>query len=231
MTGPAAACFISATVTATGVVSVGIAAGSTSVIVNVDDCDFEAHGAAPAGPLSFATSPETRQHRRRRSAAGPGAFQQTLPIQATANNHILGEVVSQTGVANCNGGVIGVAATVTGRLDLTGTVGDERLPGREQPDRHGRHCHPDDAWRWASTTDGLPSGSVVTFTLPAGIQYLRRPDRRLRRRHHRARDVRPVLRSQQLLAYHDRRVDRRLVHHHLGIPSRRRGDGRRSAPP
>jgi hypothetical protein len=166
LTGPSSGCFISATVTATGVVSVGIAAGSTSVIVNVDDCDFVATGGA-AGMLSFATSPETRNITA--VAAGPGAFQQTLSIQATANNHNLGEVVSQTGVPNCNGGVIGVAATVTGRLDLTGTVGTNVFPGENNQTVNGTVILTTPGA--GSTTDGLPSGSVVTYTLPAGIQF------------------------------------------------------------
>jgi len=168
LTGPSAACFISGTVTATGVISVGIAAGSTSVIVNVDDCDFELT-AGTAGPLTFATSPETRNVVAPGPAAGPGAFQQTLPIQATANNHNLGEVVSQTGVANCNGGVIGVAATVTGRLDLTGTVGTNVFPGENNQTVNGTVILTTPGA--GSTTDGLPSGSVVTYTLPAGIQF------------------------------------------------------------
>jgi hypothetical protein len=168
LTGPASGCFISATVTATGVISVGIAAGSTSVIVNVDDCDFVATAGA-AGPLSFATSPETRNITAA-PTAGPGAFQQTLPIQATANNHNLGEVVSQTGVPNCNGGVIGVAATVTGRLDLTGVAGTNVFPGENNQVVTGATVTLTTPGA-GSTTDGLPSGSVVTFTLPAGIQY------------------------------------------------------------
>lgn len=168
LTGPSAACFISGTVTATGVISVGIASGSTSVIVNVDDCDFELT-AGTAGPLSFATSPETRNVVAPGPAAGPGAFQQTLPIQATANNHLLGEVVSQTGVANCNGGVIGVAATVTGRLDLTGTVGTNVFPGENNQTVNGTVILTTPGA--GSTTDGLPNASVVTYTLPAGIQF------------------------------------------------------------
>ncbi len=163
-------CFLPATVTATGVVAVGIAAGSTSVIVNVDDCDFVATAGA-AGPLSFATAPETRNITAA-PTAGPGAFQQTLLIQATANNHQLGEVVSQTGVPNCNllSGSIGTAATVTGRLDLSGTVGTNVFPGENNQAVTGATVILTTPGA-GSTTDGLPSGSVVTFTLPTGIQY------------------------------------------------------------
>ncbi len=169
LTGPAAGCFVSATTTATGVVSVGIAAGSTSVIINVDDCDFEVTGTPPPpGQLSFATSPELVNITA--IAAGPGVGQQTLTIAATANNHLLGETVSQTSVTNCNGALIGTAATVTGRLDLTGTVGGNVFPGENNQLISGATVILTTPGA-GSTTDGLPSGSVVTYTLPAGIQF------------------------------------------------------------
>lgn len=169
LTGAASGCFISATTTATGVVSVGIAAGSTSVIINVDDCDFAVTGAPPPpGQLSFGTSPELVDITA--ILAGPGLGQQTLTIDATGNIHNLGETVSQTGVVNCNGGVIGTAATVTGRLDLTGTTGTNVFPGENNQLITGATVILTTPGA-GSTTDGLPSGAVVTYTLPAGIQF------------------------------------------------------------
>lgn len=170
LTGAAAACFIGATTTATGVVAVGIAAGSTSVIVNVDECDFAVTDTTDfvPGMLSFATSPETRNITA--VAAGPGPGQQTLTIQATANNHNLGEVISQTGVPNCAGAAVGTAATVTGRLDLTAVAGTNVFPGENNQIITGATVTLTTPGA-GGTTDGLPSGSVVTFTLPTGIQY------------------------------------------------------------
>lgn len=170
LTGPSSACFIPGTVTATGVIAIGIAAGSTSVTVNVDDCPFVAT-AAPAGPLSFATSPETRNISAAGALGTPGPGQQVLTIQATANNHNLGEVVSQAGVPNCNGGAIGTAATVTGRLDLAGVAGSQVFPGENNQQVTGASVTVT-ATGAGTTTNGLPSGAVVTFTLqPAGVQF------------------------------------------------------------
>jgi hypothetical protein len=169
-------CFLPGTVTATGVIAVGIAAGSTSVLVNVDDCAFDETdlGDLVPGPLSFATLPETRNISLEESppALGVGPGQQRLTIQATANTHQLGEVVSQTGVPNCNllSGAIGTAATVTGRIDVSGTTGTNVFPGENNQVVTGATVILTTPGA-GSTTDGLPSGSVVTFTLPTGIQY------------------------------------------------------------
>ena len=106
------ACFTGGTTTATGVVATGIAAGSTSVIINVDDCDFAVTDTTDLvpGALSFGTSPETRNVTV--VTAGPGAGQLTLTIQATANVHNLGETVSQTGVPACQTATLSGLGTV-----------------------------------------------------------------------------------------------------------------------
>jgi len=170
------ACFAGATTTATGVVAIGIAAGSTSVTVNVtSDCPFDetgvVTGTATSDGLAFATAPETLDITTAGPLDAPGPDQQVLQIDATANNHQLGELVSQTDVANCSPTNLGSPGTVTGHLDLTGVAGTNVFPGENNQLIGGSVT----LTGTGTGTNGIASGSVVTFTLPAGIQYSTAP--------------------------------------------------------
>ena len=164
------ACFTGGTTTATGVISTGIAAGSTSVIINVDDCNFAVTDTTDLVPgvLTFGTSPETRNITA--IAAGPGAGQQTLTIQATANVHNLGETVSQSGVPACQG------ATISG----LGTVVDSIIynPAASTPNVFpGEPNQPAGTLSITERTAGFMSvGRTITFTIDtAGVTFSNAP--------------------------------------------------------
>jgi hypothetical protein len=168
--GPTIACFTGGTTTATGVVATGIAAGSTSVIINVDDCDFAVTDTVDLVPgmLSFGTSPETRNITA--IAAGPGAGQQTLTIQATANVHNLGETVSQSGVPACQGAAISGLGTVVDSIIYNAPASVTNVfPGE-----------PNQAVSSLSITErtaGFMSvGRTITFTIDtAGVTFSNAP--------------------------------------------------------
>jgi hypothetical protein len=167
--GPTIACFTGGTTTATGVVATGIAAGSTSVIINVDDCDFAVTDTTDLVPgmLSFGTSPETRNITA--IAAGPGAGQQTLTIQATANVHNLGETVSQSGVPACQGAAISGLGTVVDSIIYNAPTATSVFPGE-----------PNQAAGSLSITErtaGFMSvGRTITFTIDtAGVVFTNAP--------------------------------------------------------
>jgi hypothetical protein len=162
-------CFTGGTTTATGVVSTGIAAGSTSVIVNVDDCDFAVTDTIDLVPgvLSFGTSPETRNITA--IVAGPGASQQTLTIQATANVHNLGETVSQTGVPACQAAVLTGLGTVVDSIIYNAPTATNVFPG--EPNQ------PAGALSITERTAGFISvGRTITFTIDtAGVVFSNSP--------------------------------------------------------
>lgn len=86
--------------TATGTLSIGYGAGTTSIIVNntSPSCLFSS-----AGTLAFATSAESVALTTASGPNTPAAGQQTLTIAATANVHGANEVVSEaTGCAASN---------------------------------------------------------------------------------------------------------------------------------
>jgi hypothetical protein len=152
-------CWTATTRTATGTVSVGIAAGSTNVIVNnTNSCDFVLSAGAPGG-LAFATLPETVEITA--VVAGPGVDQQSLGIDATANNHQLGETVSQADVP--------ISGTCPATLSSPGTVVDAL-----EQDATSLQIFPGENNQLAGTTTVnevntgfLAAGTVVTFTLDA----------------------------------------------------------------
>jgi hypothetical protein len=154
-------CWTATTRTATGTISIGIAAGSTEVIVNVTgSCQFIASAGAP-GPLSFATLPETVEITTASALGVPGANQQTLDIGATANNHQLGETVSQADVP--------VGALCPATLSSPGTVVDAL-----EQDATSVQVFPGENNQEAGetvvselNTGFLGAGTVVTFTLDA----------------------------------------------------------------
>lgn len=168
--GATVACFTGGTTTATGVVATGIAAGSTSVIINVDDCDFAVTDTVDLVPgmISFGTSPETRNITA--IAAGPGAGQQTLTIQATANVHNLGETVSQSGVPACQGAAISGLGTVVDSIIYNAPASVTNVfPGE-----------PNQAVSSLSITErtaGFMSvGRTITFTIDtAGVTFSNAP--------------------------------------------------------
>jgi hypothetical protein len=164
------ACFTGGTTTATGVVATGIAAGSTSVIINVDDCSFAVTDTVDLVPgvLSFGTSPETRNITA--IAAGPGAGQQTLTIQATANVHNLGETVSQSGVPACQ------TATLSG----LGTVVDSIIYNAPASVTNVFPGEPNQAVSSLSITERtagfISVGRTITFTIDtAGVVFSNAP--------------------------------------------------------
>jgi hypothetical protein len=157
-------CWTATTRTATGTISVGIAAGSTNVVINnTNSCDFVLSAGAPGG-LAFATLPETVEITA--AAAGPGVDQQTLGIDATANNHQLGEAVSQADVP--------VSGTCPATLSSPGTVVDAL-----EQDATSAQVFPGENNQLAGTTTVsevntgfLGAGTVVTFTLDvAGVLF------------------------------------------------------------
>ena len=157
-------CWTATTRTATGTISVGIAAGSTNVIINnTNSCDFVLSAGAP-GPLSFATLPETVEITA--VAAGPGVDQQTLGIDATSNNHQLGETVTQADVpvsGTCPA-TLGSPGTVVDALEQTATS-VQIFPG-ENNQAAG------DTTVSEVNAGFLAAGTVITFTLdPAGVLF------------------------------------------------------------
>jgi hypothetical protein len=159
LTDGSGGCWTATTRTATGTISVGIAAGSTNVVINnTNSCDFVLSAGAPGG-LAFATLPETVEITA--VAAGPGVDQQTLGIDATANNHQLGETVSQADVP--------VGAGCPATLSSPGTVVDAL-----EQDATSLQVFPGENNQPAGTTTVsevntgfLGAGTVVTFTLDA----------------------------------------------------------------
>ncbi len=158
-------CWTATTRTATGTVSVGIAATSTSVIINVSgSCQFVVSAGAP-GPLSFATLPETVEITVAGALDTPGAGQQTLGIDATENNHQLGESVSQADVP--------ISVTCPATLSSPGTVVD----ALEQTATSvgvfpGENNQPAGTTTVSEANLGfLGAGTVVTFTLTAGVLF------------------------------------------------------------
>jgi hypothetical protein len=100
------ACFTSGPQTATGVVGVGVGTGSTSIVINVDNCAFEVTDTTDLQPgaLVFGTggTAETRNITAVSAVGVPGPGQQTLTIQATTIAHPVDQIVSQAGVLTCS---------------------------------------------------------------------------------------------------------------------------------
>jgi hypothetical protein len=161
-------CWTATTRTATGTISVGIAAGSTTVLVNVTgSCSFVLSAGTPSG-LIFATLPETVEITAAPAIgtppAGPG--QQSLTIDATANNHQLGEAVSQTGVP--------VSGTCPATLSSPGTVVDAlNQTATSVQVFPGENNQVAGTTTVAEVNTGfLAAGTVVTFTLtPDGVLF------------------------------------------------------------
>jgi hypothetical protein len=163
-------CFTGGTTTATGVVATGIAAGSTSVIINVDDCDFAVTDTLDLvpGTLSFGTSPETRNITA--IAAGPGASQQTLTIQATANVHNLGETVSQSGVPACQAAVLTGLGTVVDSIIYNPSTATSVFPG--EPNQIAGNLSITER-----TAGFISVGRTITFTIDtAGVVFSNTPN-------------------------------------------------------
>lgn len=169
--GAQAGCFAPATTTATGVVAIGIAAGSTSVTVNVDNCAFvdtDTTDAKP-GPLVFATAADSRNITTAGAIDTPGPGQQVLQIQATTKDHQIGEVVSQTGVptgtATCSSASLASPGTVRDVLKQTATS-KMVFPGESN-----QLAGTTTLAEIAPTVGFFKVNEVVTFTLPTGVKF------------------------------------------------------------
>ncbi len=99
--GTAFDCYTTGVSTATGLVAVGVGTGSTSIIINYDNCHFENTDTSDLipGALVFGAggTAETRNITNVQ-ADFPAVGQDTLTIQATTTAHPVDQVVSQANV-------------------------------------------------------------------------------------------------------------------------------------
>jgi hypothetical protein len=158
LTGTLAAGVTSATATAAGTLATSVAAGATAVVINVTStCDFAVTGGVN-GNLTWGTITDSVAIT---VAPARAAGQQTLTTAALASAHTAGEAVTQT-VANCAAGALASPGTVA---DVV--VQNAGAPTTVNPGENNQAAAITTITE--QTAGYLASGTVLTFTLSAGL--------------------------------------------------------------
>ena len=185
LTGPAAACVLPGTVTATGVLNPGgYPAGTTAFDIQLTGsrCPFEITNVANGGPgeldapsagkLVFASNVESLAISGDNGdvfGPAPTYSQPITTVLISTLVHSAGEVVSQTGVPNCSGSA-GSPGSVSNNVGQTSTVTQKgNNPTTVNP---GEQNQPAGTITLTENAPGVVPIGTLTFTLsPAGVKF------------------------------------------------------------
>jgi hypothetical protein len=166
--GTAFTCYTTGVTTATGLVAVGVGTGSTSIIINYDNCHFEPTDTSDLIPAALVFGTGGTAESRNITAVVqdfPAVGQDTLTIQATTTAHPVDQVVSQASVETCTSALLTGLGTVRDSLVYNAPASVQLLFPGEANQGPTTGVPIADLTATERTAGFLSVGTVITFTI------------------------------------------------------------------